>query len=178
MNTSRVFLTYKFMRLYFQYEGFYIYVNYHHKLKFYVEKTCLVGLLIRSILSGKIFSCAKSNELTDQQGMFCFNHASAFYMSNNIVKNVDVEFKTDTSTGNPTGNLRCHTLASHALNMSCNFGQSAHSIESRCVVYLTTHTEWVGEVTSKVMLRQKTTQIVVGILHLVERCSPIQHYCI
>ena len=32
-------------------------------------------------------SSEKSNELTDQQGMFRFNHVSAFYTSNNIVKN-------------------------------------------------------------------------------------------
>ena len=32
----------------------------------------------------------KSNELTDQQDMFCFNHASTFYTSNNIKKNVDL----------------------------------------------------------------------------------------
>ena len=59
---------------------------------------CLVGLLNRSILRGKNctsasvrvqFSSAASNELTDQQGMFCFNQASAFYTSNNIMKNVD-----------------------------------------------------------------------------------------
>ena len=35
------------------------------------------------------FLSEKSSELTDQQDMFCFNHASAFYTSNNIVKNVD-----------------------------------------------------------------------------------------
>ena len=37
-------------------------------------------------------------------------------------------------TGNPTGNSRCQALASRALNTSCYFGQSARSIESRCVV--------------------------------------------
>ena len=35
------------------------------------------------------FSSENSNELTDQQDMFRFTHASAFYTSNNIVKNVD-----------------------------------------------------------------------------------------
>ena len=63
------------------------------------SKTCFIGLLICSIFGGEklherfgasaFFSAKKSNELTDQQDMFCFNHASAFYMSNNIVKNVD-----------------------------------------------------------------------------------------
>ena len=48
------------------------------------------------------FSSEKSNELTDQQDIFCFNHASAFYTSNNIVKILmNNEFKTQTLTGNP-----------------------------------------------------------------------------
>ena len=62
------------------------------------SKTCFVGLLIRSIFLGKNCMSAsvrvqffqrKSNELTDQQDMFCFNHASAFLTSNNIEKNAD-----------------------------------------------------------------------------------------
>ena len=61
------------------------------------SKTCLVGLLIR-FFAGKIarglqhecsFSSEKSNEFTEQRDMFCFNHASAFYTSNNVVKDVD-----------------------------------------------------------------------------------------
>ena len=65
----------------------------------FCSKTCLVGLLIRSIFRAKkctsasarmqFFSSEKSNELTDQQDMFCFNHVSAFYMSNKIEKNID-----------------------------------------------------------------------------------------
>ena len=35
------------------------------------------------------FCSEKSNELIDQQDMFCFNNASDFSTSNNIVKNVD-----------------------------------------------------------------------------------------
>ena len=59
------------------------------------NKTCLVGLLIRSIFRGKIaralqcewsFSSEKSNEITDRQDIFCFNHASTFYMSKSIEK--------------------------------------------------------------------------------------------
>ena len=61
--------------------------------------------------------------------MFCFSHASAFYM-NNIMKNVD-EFMEQTPTGNPTENLCCHVLASHDLNMSC---QSACLIKIRCMI--------------------------------------------
>ena len=57
---------------------------------------------------------------------------------------MNIEFKADTSTGNPTGNSRCHTMASRALNMSCSFGQSARSIESRCVVMNIDRTLWFG----------------------------------
>ena len=66
--------------------------------EWFCSKTWLAGLLIRSIFLGKIalalqrecsFSREKSNELTDQQDMLCFNHASAFYTSNTIVKKVD-----------------------------------------------------------------------------------------
>ena len=39
-------------------------------------------------------------------------------------------------TGHPTGYSRCQALASRALNTSCYFGQSARSIESRCVVMI------------------------------------------
>ena len=62
-----------------------------------VKHVLLVCEFIR-LLAGKIawalqhkcsFSSEKSNELTDQQDMVCFNHASAFSTSKNIVKNVD-----------------------------------------------------------------------------------------
>ena len=36
-----------------------------------------------------VFPAKNRKELTDQQDMFCFNHASASYTSNNIVKNGD-----------------------------------------------------------------------------------------
>ena len=107
-------------------------------------KTCVVGLLIRSILRGKIARALQREffqrkiELTDQQDMFYFNHSSAFYTSNSILKMlINNEFKAHTSTGNSTGNSRCYVLASRVLNMSCSFDQSAHSIESRYVI------EWV-----------------------------------
>ena len=81
------------------------------------------------------FSSENSNESTDQQDMFCFNHASTFYTSNNIVKMlINNKFKAQTLTGNPTGNYRYQLLSSRTLNMSCSFSQSARSIESRCVV--------------------------------------------
>ena len=47
--------------------------------------------------------------------MFCLNHASTFYTSNNIDKNFNNKFEAQTLTGNPTGNA----LASRAINMSC-----------------------------------------------------------
>ena len=36
-----------------------------------------------------VSSSEKSNELTDQQDMFRYNHTSTFYTGNNIDKNVD-----------------------------------------------------------------------------------------
>ena len=54
--------------------------------------------MIRSMLRGKnartlqrecSLNNAKSYELTHQQDMFCFNHASAFYTSKTFMKNVD-----------------------------------------------------------------------------------------
>ena len=104
-------------------------------------KTCLAGLFIRSIFRGgklhrrfsasAVFSSEKSNELTDQQDVFCFNHLSAFYTSNNVVKLLmNNKFKAQTLTGNPTGNYSCQLLASRALNMSCTFSQSVRSIET------------------------------------------------
>ena len=47
---------------------------------------------------------------------------------------MDNKFKAQVYTGNPTGNSRCHVLASRALKMAGYFDQSASSIESRCVV--------------------------------------------
>ena len=64
----------------------------------FCSKICLANLSIRSIFRGKFaralrckcsFSSEKSNELTDQQDVFCFNHASTFYTSNNMEKYVD-----------------------------------------------------------------------------------------
>ena len=51
---------------------------------------------------------------------------------------INNKFEAQTLTGNSTGNSRCHAFASRALNMSCSFGQSARSIESRCVVKAST----------------------------------------
>ena len=102
------------------------------------SKTCLVGLLIRSIFrennctsaSARMhFSEPQIERINRPHDMFCFNHAYNFYPSNNIEKMlINNKFEAHTLTGNPTGNSRCHALASRALNMSCSFGQSARLI--------------------------------------------------
>ena len=83
------------------------------------------------------FSQRKIERINTPTRHVCFDHASAFYTSNNTVKmlmnNKFNKFKAQTLTGNPTGNYSSQLLASRALNMSCSFSQSVHSIESRCV---------------------------------------------
>ena len=65
-------------------EVFYAIVNWawDYRDQIVCGKACLVALLIRSILRGKM-------GLTEQKDMFCCNRAPAFYTSNNIVKNGD-----------------------------------------------------------------------------------------
>ena len=46
---------------------------------------------------------------------------------------INSKFEGQTWAGNSTGNSRSHALAPRALNMSRSFGQSARSIENRCV---------------------------------------------
>ena len=95
------------------------------------------GFVILVLLwSYNFSSCIQVTSLPESfQDMSCFTHAFAFYTSNNIMKMLmNTEFKAKTSTGNTTGNLQCHVLASRALSISCSFGPSARSIESRCVV--------------------------------------------
>ena len=56
---------------------------------------------------------------------------------------MNIKFKAQTLTGNPSGNYRCQLLAARALNMSCSFNQSARSIESwRMVMRFITHNKW------------------------------------
>ena len=117
------------------------------------SKIRLDGLSICSIFRGKNctstlarvqFSGENWNELTDQQDMFCFNHASTFYTSKDIVKMLmNNKVIAKTLTGNPTGNYRWQLLESRALNMSCSFSQSARTIESRCLVIYAV--EWTGQ---------------------------------
>ena len=58
---------------------------------------CIIDIDYKLVMV-QIFTCLKSscnfprekpNELMDQQDMFCFNHTSASYTSNNIEENVD-----------------------------------------------------------------------------------------
>ena len=68
---------------------------------FYCE-TCLAALLFRSNLCLNNYASASAriqffqrneNELTEQQDMFSFYHASAFYTSNNIVNKLLINNK-------------------------------------------------------------------------------------
>ena len=105
--------------------------------------TCLAGLFelhgkkITQVLQVEcsVFQC-NHNELTDQQDMFGLNHASAFYMSNNIMNECWWIWTNTRHRRKGKSATSWHFLvsASCALNMSCSFAQSAHSIESRCMV--------------------------------------------
>ena len=103
------------------------------------SKTCVVGLLIRSIFSEKIararqrqcsFSSEKLNESiqTNKTCLAFITHLLSIRATISWQKLINNKFETQTLTGNSTGNSRCHALASRALNMSCSFGQSARSI--------------------------------------------------
>ena len=113
------------------------------------RKTCLVGLLIRSILRGKNWTSAvfpAQNRKNQQTNKTCFaliRHLLSIPATTSWKMLMNFEFKADTSTGKPTGISRCHTLASRALNMSCSFGQSARSIESRCAAIPTISTIYI-----------------------------------
>ena len=96
------------------------------------SKTWIVGLLVCSILHEE--NCVGS-KFTDQEDMVCFNHTSAIsiwataswkmFMNNKIkAQTFDRKFWY----------LSRQVLVSHASNMSCSFGQSVCSIESRCMV--------------------------------------------
>ena len=66
-----------------------------------------------------------------QKDMVCFNHVSALYLSNNIMKNVDKQHMQVTNcywTQKSQKKFLYHGLASLALNISCSFGQSVRSI--------------------------------------------------
>ena len=48
-----------------------------------------MGKIAQALQRECSFSSTKSNELTDQQDIFSFNHVSVFYMNKKIVKNID-----------------------------------------------------------------------------------------
>ena len=109
------------------------------------SKTCLVGLLIRSIFHGKNCTSAsarvqfferKVEQINNGSNKTCFAliaHLLSIRAITSWKMLMNNKFKAQTLT-NPTGNFRFQILASRALNMSCYFSQSVRSIESSCVV--------------------------------------------
>ena len=98
------------------------------------SKTCLIALSIRSILPGKDCTSAPSWVKFFQLKIERITHLLSIRTTTSWKMLTNNKFKAQTLTGNPTGNLRCHVLASRALNKSLCFDQSTRSIESRCVV--------------------------------------------
>ena len=100
---------------------------------FHVEKHVFLVWYFIWICKGKImlqheccFTSANLNGLTDQQDMFslimyllsiCATTSWKIFLNN--------KFRAESLPRNPTGNSRCHVLASHVLNRSRSFGQSA-----------------------------------------------------
>ena len=97
------------------------------------------GQIARALQWECSFSSEKSNELTDQQDVFALTaHLLSIRPTISRKMLIDNKIEARIATGNPTGNECCYAFASHALNVSCSFGQSARWIESRCVVrYIT-----------------------------------------
>ena len=77
---------------------------------------------------------AKLNESINKTCFVLIMHLLSIWATTSWKMLMNNKIKTQTLTANPTPNLRCNVLASHALNMSCSFGQSANLTESRCVV--------------------------------------------
>ena len=110
------------------------------------SKTCFVGLLIHSIFHGKnctsastrvlffFFSKNRTNKQTNKTCFALITHLLTIRATTSWKMLISNKFKAQTLTKNPTGNYRCQLLASHALNMSCNFSQSACSIVCMCMV--------------------------------------------
>ena len=81
--------------------------------------------------------CPVQNRTNKQNKKTCFalfKHLLSIRTTTSWKFLMNNKFKAQTLTGNPTGNLCCHVLASRDFNMSCSFDQSACSIESRCVI--------------------------------------------
>ena len=94
----------------------------------------LIKLCCALFCSNARFSSAKSNGLTDQHDIFCFSHAFVYKQQHRETWWWITNSRHKLISGSPTGNLRSRVLASHALNISCSFGQSVRSIENRCMV--------------------------------------------
>ena len=75
---------------------------------------CLRKILQVAIATSAVF-LRHGNELTLQRGMFCFNHASAFYTSNNVA--IDV---TQQATGASDPDLHIeHVLIDYSSDNPC-----------------------------------------------------------
>ena len=151
-------------------------------------KTCLIGLLIRSILRGKnaqalqreIFQ-RKIERINSQQDTIYFDHSSALYTSNRIMKMwINNAFKAHTSTGNRTGNSRCHVLASRALWVTPTWhrlcyeacaadpanARGSHFVVICCVLFYPTfslHWHWANHVWYSAEIHRKIIHIHVHI---------------
>ena len=122
------------------------YYPWHNMWRPYCNKTCLVGLLIRSIFRGEKCTSASArvhffprkieriNRPTRYTYFALITHLLSIRATPSWKMLMNNKFRPQTLTGNPTGNYRCQILASRALNMSCSFSQSARSIQSRCVI--------------------------------------------
>ena len=77
---------------------------------------------------------SRTNYQTNQTCFALITHLLSVWGTTSWKMLMDNKFKAQTSTGTPAWNSHCHVLFSHALNMSCSFGQSVRSIESRCMV--------------------------------------------
>ena len=81
------------------------------------SKTCLVDLLIRSIIR----SFPAKNQTNKQTNRTCFalnTNRLSIWVTTSWKMLINNKFKAQTLTGNPTGNYRCQLLASRALYMS------------------------------------------------------------
>ena len=70
-------------------------------------------------------------------------------------------------TRNLTRNLHCHVLSFLAWNMSCYFGQSACSIESRCVVMLLQYNSVVSIGGIHIYIFWKQSQIEISYMSFI-----------
>ena len=97
----------------------------------------------RRSASARVFSSTKSNELADQQTCFALiAHLLSIRTTTSWQVLRNNTLKAQILTKNPTGNVRCHVLASRAINMSCSFDQSVRSIESGFVVIDLVHPDY------------------------------------